>query len=887
MESTLAPPSPHLGLPGSYVVPSGVHDEYCTPEGVVRPQWKAAARTFAAYGSQGIEIRQSQLARLVREHGIAYNVYAETGAHNSWSMDLFPLIIDEKEWDKLAKGLSQRFHLLNLTLADCYGSQHLIAGGKLPPSLVFGHSAYLPACQGLIPPSHSHLRIYSADLGRSPDGRWWVMGDSLDAASGFGYALENRELSQRVVPEAVRDSLPASLDPFVQHFCEAIEGLAPRGKTSPHVVLLTPGRYNETYFEHTFLARNLGFSLVEAQDLTVRDDRVFLKTINGLQPVDVILRRTDSVFVDPLELDPKSVLGVPGLLQAVRAGNVSIANSPGCGFLESPAFPAFLPGISRAFLGEDLLLPSVASWWCGQPKELKYVLKHLDRLVVRPARNSRLSPPIDARSLSPAERETLAARIVMSPDDWCAHETVAHATTPALSAGMLQPAQFSLRVYMVRQGGRYHLLPGGLARYATGTGTSLSMQHGSISKDVWILPSDQETPLVASPIEARRPGSEPHGSPLTLTATEAPTPGDDDPPIDEQIDSIRRASHSLPSRLADNLFWLGRYLERADSQARLLRVLVSALLDEPWGTRGTAVHSLLAALIPADAEQEENTDPEEDSQGNFSLDVAGAQKVLTKWFRGPGVGAAGLPQNLTSAVSIARQLKERLSMDAWQAFNGLETTAKALAADTQPVLGDHTLRQLDRLISDLSCLDGIVHENMTRGHGWQFQDIGCRLERSLHLSNLIYSTLGEGRPHRRDRDLVLQLLLRASDSLITYRRRYFAHYLPVPALDLLISDPNNPRALIYQVERIRRSTRSLPHFTAGARLTGIDCIAASLVASAELTDLSKIAPLESYENGRPELRAYLDDFCLDLRKFSNELSRQYFTATAAHVTTGK
>ena len=387
---TQEPPSHSLDSPSAgprvpswkYEPPSNCFDEVAIPDGGWRPHWKPLLGSLERMGQQELARRWQEGRRLIHDNGITYNVYGDPRAFDRpWPMDPIPFVIDRDEWSRIEAGITQRAMLLNRILADLYGPRKLLRDRLLPAELAFGNPAFLRACHGISLPGDTYLHLYAADLARSPDGQWWVIADRTQAPSGAGYTLENRMVFSRTLPDVFGQSQAQRLAPFFQAYRDHLMDLAPRHRDNPRVVLLTPGPYNETYFEHAYLARYLGFTLVEGGDLLVRDSRVYLKTLAGLLPVDVIVRRQDDGFCDPLELRPDSMLGIPGLMHAIRLGNVAIANALGSGLLETAATSAFLNPLCRRLLGEELKIPSVATWWCGQPHALAQVLANLENLV--------------------------------------------------------------------------------------------------------------------------------------------------------------------------------------------------------------------------------------------------------------------------------------------------------------------------------------------------------------------------------------------------------------------------------------------------------------------------------------------------------------------------
>ena len=501
--------------------------------------------------------------RSIRENGVTYNVYGDPqGVDRPWELDMVPLLISPAEWAGLETALIQRTRLLNLILADLYGPQTLLGSGLLPPSLVLSNPAFLRACHGIPVPHGMYLHLHAVDLVRSPDGQWWVLADRTQAPSGAGYALENRIVLLRSLPEAFRDCQVHRLASFFGAQRDTLRAMAPQPRDQPRVVLLTPGPYNETYFEHAYLARYLGFTLVEGGDLTVRDRRVFIKTLEGLQPVDVIFRRLDDSFCDPLELRSDSSLGVAGLVEAARAGNVTIANALGSGVIETAAIMPFLPGLCRHLLGEELKLPSFATWWGGQPRELEYVIEHLDQLVVKRAFPTDAREPVFGAELSDGERSLLAAELRARPDHFVGQEHVALSAAPVWHQDRMEPRRVVLRTYVAAAGDSYAVMPGGLTRVSsTHDGPIVSMQRGGGSKDTWVL-SD-------GPVSS-----------MTLLA-----------PAGSAV-RPERAGSDLPSRVAENLFWLGRHAERAEHAIRLLRSVVARLTD-----RDTTDPRELSALL--------------------------------------------------------------------------------------------------------------------------------------------------------------------------------------------------------------------------------------------------------------------------------------------------
>jgi uncharacterized circularly permuted ATP-grasp superfamily protein/uncharacterized alpha-E superfamily protein len=792
MQETSTEPRQSPALLENYFRNDSAFDELMSADGRMHPHYAKLFQTLEHLGDAELKRRRDSCLQLIHEQGIYYNVYGDPrGLERPWQMDPIPLVLASDEWKMLEAGLIQRATLLNKILADCYSQQELIRSRWLAPALVFAQPDFLRPCHGIRAPNEIYLHFYAADLARSPDGRWWVISDRTQIPTGAGYALANRLVTSRIFPESFRENNVQRLAGFFRDLQTSLEQIAPRHDNS-RVVVLTPGPHNETYFEQTYLARYLGYMLVEGQDLTVRDDIVYLKTLNGLERVDVILRRVDDNFCDPLELRNDSMLGVPGLIEAVRAGNVAIANAPGSGLLQSPAFMAFLPGLCRHILGEDLKLPSVATWWCGQESARKFVLEHLDKVVVKTA--------FDAGSqinIAPAE---LKKRIEFDPDLFVAQERVELSTAPFLDAGLV-PRPFALRVFLVaRPGGGYSVMPGGLARVSPDPGGKfISMQHGGGSKDTWVISHSpvEETTLL-------------HKAGVTF--------------------ELRRTGNNLPSRLADNFFWLGRYSERADATVRLLRTALRRFNPERTAGALPALAPLLRTLetqgqLPAileDAELSQNPEAFEAELLAAIFDPARAASLC------------GIVGNL---FRLAAQVRDRTSNDLWRVISKLNDRltpvrgfvarvslpasdggssqvtlppppVAGIAPEPSPVmLAGDAIRVLDEILDGVAAFHGLARENMTRAQAWRFIDMGLRIERAVYLCTLLNSVLAA--PDAENHSL-LEAVLEVADSSITYRSRY--NLLPQLAAvaDLILLDDRNPRAVLFQIHQLVQHFERLP-----------------------------------------------------------------------------
>ncbi|QHF48600.1 circularly permuted type 2 ATP-grasp protein [Pseudomonas sp. S49] len=811
-----------------YPLTAGTYHELLDGSGAVRPHWQRLFDQLQRSTPAQLVQRQALLARQIQENGVTYNVYADPkGADRPWELDLLPHVIAADEWQQLSAGIAQRARLLNAVLADLYGPQRLISEGLLPAELVFGHNNFLWPCQGIVPPENAFLHLFAVDLARTPDGRWWVTADRTQAPSGAGYALENRTIVSRAFPELYRDLKVQHLAGFFRTLQETLARQAPCDDDAPLVVLLTPGRFNESYFEHLYLARQLGYPLVEGGDLTVRDATVYLKTLSGLRRVHAIMRRLDDDFCDPLELRTDSALGVPGLLEAVRQGRVLVANALGSGVLESPGLLGFLPKINQYLFGEELLLPSIATWWCGEAPVLAQALEKLPELLIKPAFPSQSFAPVFGRDLSEKQRQALAERMQARPYAYVAQELaqLSHAPIWQAENGQLQPRAIGMRMYAVASGDGYRVLPGGLTRVAADADAEVvSMQRGGASKDTWVL--------------------------------------GDRPPSGEQwktqrnvgVHDLVRRDPYLPSRVVENLFWFGRYCERCDDSARLLRIMLARYVD------GDDPHALQAAV---DLGERLTLLPDEGELPERLL----AALLGEDW-------SFSLRSNLQRLQWAASQVRGKLSRENWQALVELQREAMELDTD-EPDFGE-LLDFLNRLVMSLAALSGFALDDMTRDEGWRFLMIGRRIERLQFLSSSLAAFLrGAGAFDQAG----LEWLLELGNSSITYRSRYLAVAQLIPVLDLLLLDEQNPHAVLFQLKLVTRTLKRLNDDFGVPRETGLP----QLVERLARFDLGC---LENPLFGESSVRAALTglaDLLQEIAEASGQVSDRLALRHFAHV----
>ncbi len=720
-----------------------------------RAHWRGLFEHLVAASPDQMRRSVQYVQRQIHENGVTYNVYADPqGTDRPWELDVLPLIIPAAEWKQIEGAIAQRAELLNRILADVYGEQALLREGHLPPAPIYGHAGFLRPCRGTRPPGGVFLHTYAADLARSPNGQWWVIADRTQAPSGAGYALENRLVVSRVFPELFRDLRVHHLADFFRTLRDSLAHWAPHDDEPPFTVLLTPGPYNETYFEHAYLARYLGFPLVEGSDLTVRNGCVWLKTISGLKRVHAILRRLDDDFSDPLELRSDSTLGIPGLTQAARRGTVLIANALGANILESGALLGYLPALCEHLLGEPLMMPSVATWWCGEEAALEDVLDNLDTLVIKGAFPQLRFDPVFGPDLDARGRAELIAAMRAHPHNYVAQELVQLSQAPVWDRGhprRLAARAVGLRVFAVASPNGYAVMPGGLTRVSSDVDVRmLSMQRGGSSKDTWAL---SDGPVSTFSLLRRSTGPQ----------------------------DIVRSGANLSSRVVENLFWFGRYAERCDDTARLLRIALDRLFEDAKSTHSGEWRAIVALcrlqnLLPLDPKRE-------------------VEPYLIRAIVDPEHPPT-LAANLRQLFRIGFHLRERLSLDNWRTINRLvQDLAQRQGSDDMP-LGE-AFAFLDRTVLGLMTLAGFSLDGMTRDQGWRFLSLGRRIERLQFLCLALRHALHA--PAENDLDWLLEL----ADSIVTYRSRYMTRPERLPAFDLLLLDLGNPRSVIFQVAGIR------------------------------------------------------------------------------------
>jgi uncharacterized circularly permuted ATP-grasp superfamily protein/uncharacterized alpha-E superfamily protein len=836
----------YLAAPDSF-------DEMLDAARVPRAHWRAMLANLEHEAPAMMRQRVEMVQRQVRENGVTYNVPADAdGRQRPWDLNVLPLILPPEEWAGIEAAVIQRATLLNKILGDVYGKQEMLREGLLPPALIHGHAGFLRPCHGMRHHDDVALHFYAIDLARAPDGGWWVMADRTQAPSGAGYALENRAIISPTFPDLLRELKVQPLAGFFRTMHDSLthwgrlcaaKGDSPaplRDGESPLIVLLTAGPRTESYYEQAYLARYLGLPLVEGGDLTVRDGVVYLKTLAGLHRVHVIMRRVDDECCDPLELQ-SSMLGVAGLTQAARRGNVLIANSLGSSLLESGALLGFLPALSRRLLGEPLKMPSVATWWCGEPAALEAVVANLDRLIIKPSFSQLPQFAVFGQDLDGAAREAFIAKLRANPNNYTAQELVRLSRAPVWKGGSgsgLQPRAMGLRVFACATPNGYVVMPGGLTRVATGPDSRvLTMQMGGASKDTWVQ--------ARARVEVTRLKKH------SITSAD-----------------LVREDTNLSSRVAENLLWFGRHAERCDNIGRLLRVALNFLFNVRFDQRGaewSTVEALCIRFQLLDAEKKPATPGPGQTQSQGGAPAAAIftdaeiESALLLAVVSPTV--PGLPRQQRQLHRVASQLHERFSVDNWRALNRMvQPSGRPGERPSQ----SEVMTILDDAAASLMMLSGFALDGMTRDLGWRFMSIGRRLERLQFQSIVLQRALAM------DVNGNLEWLLELSDSIITYRARYRAQPEWLPVLDLLLRDETNPRSILFQIDGILGALRkiALTHGACGEHLL------------APLKDeLIALEPGADLNHGNATLSDLLNRIQLASAALSEQISVQFFSYT--------
>lgn len=747
------------------------NDEALTADKKLKPYWDILFRNIEKIGYKEMVSRQSDLNWYLSENGVTYNVYNDPqGLNRTWNLNTIPTMMSSKEWAVVERGIQQRAELFNLILKDLYGKRELIKNGIVPQEVIYSHRGFVRPCDQIEYLTKKQLLIYAADIARGPDGQMWIYSDRTQAPSGMGYALENRQTISRVLPELSAGLNVKKLTNFFYHFNNLLLESSPRKTESPNIVVMTPGPLNETYFEHAYLASYLGYPLVQGNDLVTRDGNLWMKSLKGLKQLDVVLRRVDDLYTDPLELREDSQLGVPGLLEVVRQKHVSIINPVGSRILENPGLIPFIPNIARYFLNEELILPQVASWWCGQERERQYVLDHLSELVVRRIDRPHSDSVFIGFQMKTGDLEELRAQIHDRPYRFVAQERIGFSTSPTFVNHSLEPRNMAIRTFGVASSSGYQIMPGGLVRVASNLNTSaLTNQTGGLSKDFWVVGPEEETSNLR--LSIGRPSQNGQG-------------------LDD-----------LPSLTAENLFWAGRYVGRALATARFLRMVLKQMNFTNFAERKPTYKSLdilfravtnLTCTFPGFTGDE----PVEDPVGEIHAVILDKNR--------PG----SLSHTMGMFFNSYYAIRNLWSSDMWRVFERINTIWRDIQTEKN-VTNRKLIQVLDQLITRLIAFMGLIEESILVEQGLLLYFIGLQLELGMLNISKCRSLLVFKQEEHVEYE-ILESLLNSHESLNIYRHSYRSYIKLENVIDLILLDQKYPRSVAYRFNRLNKDLGSLP-----------------------------------------------------------------------------
>lgn len=833
-----------LGLLNAYKETINSYDEVLDQNGEVKPYWKGLFDTLESIGIEELKLRNEEIIKKFKENGVTYNVYdSNNDSNRAWKLDVIPFLIHESEWKTIEKGLQQRACLLDLILKDLYGPQTLIKNGVIPAELVFDNSGFLLPCFDLEQNHPKKLLNYAVDLARGPDGKMWLLDNRSQSPSGAGYALENRIVMSKIVPELNKNTHRKRLAPYFNQWQQTVDQIGNSANENPNVVFLTPGPGNETYFEHVYLSSYLGYTLVQGNDLVVRDGYVWLKSIDQLERVDVIIKRLDDIWCDPLELRRDSLLGIPGLLQVIRLGNVAVINPPGTSILENYGLMSFMQNACKFLLNETLLISSVATWWCGQTKELNFVLENLSRLIIKKTNRKQGFRSIYGRLLNEEELTNLKNLILKSPKDFVAQEEVSLSTTPSFIDGVIEPRFAALRAFLIADGDSYKVMQGGLTRSSGVKGKfEISNQFGGISKDTWIITD--------SPSEYKENS------------------------IERKITN-NQLKNSLTSRNAENLFWVGRLCERTMALRSFLKIILNRLNENVSKSNNKQPDFLIVLLkslthltqtypgfVGSEGEESNNEELFENPILELLLLINSPKKV------------GSVVYNIQSLLNTINQVSEKWNHDTRRIINLVEESHIALK-NTNTYNINQVNHGLDKLHIRLFSFYGNIYETLPRDNGFYLLETGKNIERILSLLSVFRSTLNF-KKNEEVENLLIEAILENHHLLSHYRKIYKSHLSLKAVINMVFLEKNLPFTLSFLLDTLSEFLSKLPKTNDPNRLSIAEKSALKASTIAKLIDADELIKVDEETQFRPELDKTLSMIFELICTVSNNLASLYF-----------
>ena len=834
-------------MPEIKEMPLNEYLQQCTNDEIQRKgstskaHWNTLFQNIDYIGSAEMSSRQSDLNWYLSENGVTYNVYNDPqGLNRPWNLNTVPTLMDAGEWQVIEKGIQQRAELFNLILKDLYGNRMLIKNGIVPQEVIYSHRGFIRPCDQISYLTDKQLMIYGADIARGPDGQMWIYSDRTQAPSGMGYALENRQTISRVLPELSQGLNVQKLSAFFRHFNNLLIDSSPRKTDSPNIVVMTPGPLNETYFEHAYLASYLGYPLVQGNDLVARNGYLWMKSLKGLKQVDVVLRRVDDLYADPLELREDSQLGVPGLLDAVRQQHVSIINPIGSRVLENPGLIPFIPGIARYFLNEDLLMPQVASWWCGQYRERKYVLDHLSELVIRRIDRPHNESFFIGYQMKTDDLEQLRDQINDRPYRFVAQEQIGFSTSPTFIDRNLEPRNMAIRTFGIATRKGYEIMPGGLVRVAPGIGNSVvTNQTGGLSKDFWIIGEGENKQMTPSSLA-------------------------------KPMQTVEKGLDDLPSLTAENLFWAGRYVGRALSTARFLRMVLKQMNFTNFSERERkpnyqSLDALFKAVTNLTCTFPGFLDdvPIDDPVGEIYSVILDSDRV------------GSLSHTMSLFFNAYYSIRNLWSSDMWRVFGRINTIWRDIRND-EKITTRKLIQTLDQLITRLIAFMGLVEESILIEQGLLLYFIGLQLELSTINISKCRSLLVVQHNEHVEYEL-LESLLSSHESLNIYRHSYRSYIKLENVIDMIILDQKYPRSVAFRFNRLNKDLSILPQSQVSHELTNYEKFIFEGFAKLKLATSCELSKTNEESRIRENLDQLLSELSDLLFKASSAITTTYFS----------
>ncbi|POY37646.1 hypothetical protein C3L50_13815 [Flavobacterium alvei] len=836
-----------LGLLNTYKESINSYDEVIDQNGQVKPYWKGLFDTLESIGIEELNLRNEEIIKKLKENGVTYNIYdSNKNSNRAWKLDPIPFLIHESEWKTIEKGLKQRARLLDLILKDLYGPQTLIKNAIIPAELVFDNSGFLLPCFDIRQKHNKQLLNYAVDLARGPDGKMWLLDNRTQAPSGAGYALENRIVMSKVIPELNKKTYRKRLSPYFSQMQQTVDTLGNNSNENPNVVFLTPGPGNETYFEHVYLSSYLGYTLVQGNDLLVRDGFVWLKSIDQLERVDVIIKRLDDTWCDPLELRKDSLLGIPGLLQVIRLGNVSVVNPPGTSILENYGLMAFMQNACKFLLKEPLLMNSVATWWCGQAKELNFVLTNLPKLIIKKTNRKQGFRSIYCRLLTKEQLEDLKKLILKNPKDFVAQEEVSLSTTPSFINGTIEPRFAALRAFLIADETDYIVMQGGLTRSSAVKGKfEISNQLGGISKDTWII-SDSPTEYHEKSVERKNTNNQ--------------------------------LNNSLTSRNAENLFWLGRLCERTMALRSFLKIILNSLNENVTKSDNKQPDFLVVLLkslthltqtYPGFVGKEPKLGEVFDNEAIFENPIEELLLLINDSTK-PG----SVVYNLQSMLNTINQVSEKWNHDTRRIINLVEDSLFALK-NTNTNNITFVNHGLDKLHIRLFSFYGNIYETLPRDNGFYLLETGKNVERILSLLSVFRSTLNFKKKEEEEA-LLMEAILENHHLLAKYRNIYKSHLSLKAVVNMVFLEKNLPYTLSYLLDTLCYYLSKLPKANDPNRLSIAEKSALEACTIVKLIDADELIQVDEFTQFRPKLDKTISQVFDLICQVSTNLSSLYF-----------